>query len=297
MPLKFADKSAYLKKTEDSKEKIANIKPRILNDERRTVIIVSDAEDGLNSEVSNDGETAEYETTQSIPSISEKEKEEVYITIDDDTDTSDIGAISPKQIDEIQYSDEDNEPSIVINQIDRGSSKKRVPSEDEHTDFEEFITDEPRLNIPKRKSAKENDHDYSPKRKGKQRDSSLNSTPEPSSSRPKRLQSTPKKENRKAPMENKTSLEANPFENISKRRFLKTGYVYDTVMSYHATPDPIEIHPEDPRRIYKIFAILEKHGLLAECQRIKSRRATREEITDIHSITHYRKMRETTSKL
>lgn len=69
MPLKFADKSAYLKKTEDSKEKIANIKPRILNDERyqkkeklisvsikpwfffrRTVIIVSDAEDGLNSE-------------------------------------------------------------------------------------------------------------------------------------------------------------------------------------------------------------------------------------------------------
>jgi histone deacetylase 6 len=76
-----------------------------------------------------------------------------------------------------------------------------------------------------------------------------------------------------------------------------TGFVYDTVMSYHATPDPIEIHPEDPRRIYKIFSILEKHGLLAECIRIKSRRATREEITAIHSIIHYRKMRETTSKL
>ncbi|KAG1457388.1 hypothetical protein G6F56_006618 [Rhizopus delemar] len=73
------------------------------------------------------------------------------------------------------------------------------------------------------------------------------------------------------------------YEAVPKRRHLKTGFVYDIVMSYHATLNPIDIHPEDPRRIYKIYAVLEKNGLLAECQRIKSRKATREEITQDRS--------------
>ncbi|KAI9483581.1 MAG: hypothetical protein EXX96DRAFT_451775, partial [Benjaminiella poitrasii] len=75
---------------------------------------------------------------------------------------------------------------------------------------------------------------------------------------------------------------------LNKRRLLKTGFVYDTAMSYHATPDPMEIHPEDPRRIFKIFNILERNGLLNECKRIKSRRALKEEILLVHNIIHYR---------
>ncbi|KAI7889615.1 uncharacterized protein EV154DRAFT_272730, partial [Mucor mucedo] len=51
---------------------------------------------------------------------------------------------------------------------------------------------------------------------------------------------------------------------LTSRRHLKTGFVYDTAMSYHATPNPMEIHPEDPRRIFKIFNILEQNGLLGE---------------------------------
>lgn len=81
---------------------------------------------------------------------------------------------------------------------------------------------------------------------------------------------------------------------LTSRRHLKTGFVYDTAMSYHATPNPMEIHPEDPRRIFKIFNILEQHGLLQECERINSRRATKEEILLVHNIIHYRKLRETT---
>jgi hypothetical protein len=83
---------------------------------------------------------------------------------------------------------------------------------------------------------------------------------------------------------------------LTKHRSLKTGFVYDTVMSYHATPDPMEIHPEDPRRIFKIFNILDRHGLLKECLRIQSRRATKEEILLVHNIVHFRKLRDTSGK-
>ncbi|MBM6383479.1 MAG: hypothetical protein JSY10_05725 [Paenibacillus sp.] len=80
---------------------------------------------------------------------------------------------------------------------------------------------------------------------------------------------------------------------LTSRRQLKTGFVYDTAMSYHATPNPMEIHPEDPRRIFKIFNILEQHGILRECRRIVSRRATKQEILLVHNIIHYRKLRDT----
>lgn len=105
-----------------------------------------------------------------------------------------------------------------------------------------------------------------------------------------RLQKQIKKSRKKSPV-----MDLAIYQNLSKRRLLKTGFVYDTAMSYHATPDPIDIHPEDPRRIFMIYTTLEKHGLLAECKRIKSRKATKEEITAIHSINHYKKMKETAS--
>lgn len=89
-------------------------------------------------------------------------------------------------------------------------------------------------------------------------------------------------------------VQHNKLSNLPRpRRQLKTGFVYDTAMSYHATPDDTEIHPEDPRRIFKIFNIMERHGLLSECKRIKSRRATKEEVLLVHNITHYRTLRNT----
>ncbi|KAK4509410.1 uncharacterized protein ATC70_007761 [Mucor velutinosus] len=91
-----------------------------------------------------------------------------------------------------------------------------------------------------------------------------------------------------------TVVKHNTLANLARpRRLLKTGFVYDTAMSYHATPDDTEIHPEDPRRIFKIFNIMERHGLLTECKRIKSRRATKDEILLVHNITHYRTLRNT----
>jgi histone deacetylase 6 len=82
-----------------------------------------------------------------------------------------------------------------------------------------------------------------------------------------------------------------------RRRLLPTGYVYDVFMSFHATPDPTEIHPEDPRRIFKIYNILAKNGILAECKRIKSRKATRNEILLAHTPSHYQSILDTACKV
>ncbi|KAG1293226.1 hypothetical protein G6F66_006280 [Rhizopus arrhizus] len=105
-------------------------------------------------------------------------------------------------------------------------------------------------------------------------------TPMPVTYKSSRLQKQIKKSRKKSPV-----MDLAIYQNLSKRRLLKTGFVYDTAMSYHATPDPIDIHPEDPRRIFMIYTTLEKHGLLAECKRIKSRKATKEEITAIHKYS------------
>ncbi|KAI9264770.1 hypothetical protein BY458DRAFT_490985 [Sporodiniella umbellata] len=214
------------------------------------------------------------------------------------------------ELDELHYSDDSVELSIIIENTEKNPISKKLLQEDEQIDIEsldsgntiqspfqkkvqpkaeddveEFYEVDIRSNIPKRKAAeKDIDDDYVLNKNSKHPDQVL----KPAPARPKRSHNTTKKES----IEKK--LDDDSFENITKRRFLKTGYVYDTIMSYHATPDPIEIHPEDPQRLYRIYSILQKHGLLAECKRIKSRKATREEITDIHSITHYRKMRETT---
>ncbi|KAI8874801.1 histone deacetylase superfamily [Backusella circina FSU 941] len=78
-----------------------------------------------------------------------------------------------------------------------------------------------------------------------------------------------------------------------RRRLLPTGYVYDVYMSFHATPDPTEIHPEDPRRIFKIYNRLAKNGILDECLRIKSRMATKREILLVHTASHYQSILDT----
>lgn len=84
---------------------------------------------------------------------------------------------------------------------------------------------------------------------------------------------------------------------------LKTGLVYDVRMRYHAKIftsyfEYIDPHPEDPRRIYRIYKILAENGLITDPNlqgvdelgeymlKLPIREATREEILRVHSEEH-----------
>lgn len=84
---------------------------------------------------------------------------------------------------------------------------------------------------------------------------------------------------------------------------LKTGLVYDVRMRYHAKIytsyfEYIDPHPEDPRRIYRIYKILAENGLIIDptlcgsneignyMLKIPIREATKEEILAVHSEEH-----------
>ncbi|AAS51704.2 ADL216Cp [Eremothecium gossypii ATCC 10895] len=84
---------------------------------------------------------------------------------------------------------------------------------------------------------------------------------------------------------------------------LKTGLCYDVRMRYHAKIftsyfEYIDPHPEDPRRIYRIYKILAENGLIEDptlsgideigelMQKIPVREATEEEILTVHSKEH-----------
>lgn len=84
---------------------------------------------------------------------------------------------------------------------------------------------------------------------------------------------------------------------------LKTGLCYDVRMRYHAKIftsyfEYIDPHPEDPRRIYRIYKILAENGLINDPMlsgvddigdlmlKIPVREATRDEILEVHSKEH-----------
>lgn len=84
---------------------------------------------------------------------------------------------------------------------------------------------------------------------------------------------------------------------------LKTGLVYDVRMRYHAKIftsyfEYIDPHPEDPRRIYRIYKILAEAGLIQDSSlagideigplmvKIPIREASAEEILEVHSEEH-----------
>lgn len=84
---------------------------------------------------------------------------------------------------------------------------------------------------------------------------------------------------------------------------LKTGLVYDVRMRYHAKIytsyfEYIDPHPEDPRRIYRIYKILAENGLIVDptlsgsndigdfMLKIPIREAMKEEILAVHSEEH-----------
>ncbi|KAK2852156.1 hypothetical protein FQN49_005312 [Arthroderma sp. PD_2] len=84
------------------------------------------------------------------------------------------------------------------------------------------------------------------------------------------------------------------------RAQLPTGYCYDNRMRYHCEVKPtLDVHPEDPRRVYYIYRELGKAGLIADgtefsgpfvpqpLKRIEARDATESEITLVHTKEHY----------
>lgn len=94
---------------------------------------------------------------------------------------------------------------------------------------------------------------------------------------------------------------------------LKTGLCYDVRMRYHAKIftsyfEYIDPHPEDPRRIYRLYKILAENGLINDPMlsgsadlgplmvKIPIREGTKEEILEVHSKEHYDFV-ESTSKM
>lgn len=91
---------------------------------------------------------------------------------------------------------------------------------------------------------------------------------------------------------------------------LKTGLVYDVRMRYHAKIftsyyEYIDPHPEDPRRIYRIYKRLAEAGLIQDSSlsgsdslgplmvKIPIREATSEEILEVHSESHLKFIQDT----
>lgn len=74
----------------------------------------------------------------------------------------------------------------------------------------------------------------------------------------------------------------------STQNALKTGYCYDVKMRYHSKIyqsyyEYIDPHPEDPRRISKIYNKIKENDLLEKMTKIDIRPATNEEISKIHT--------------
>ena len=87
---------------------------------------------------------------------------------------------------------------------------------------------------------------------------------------------------------------------------LRTGLCYDIRMRFHQTVDYRDTHPEDPRRIYRIYKELALAGLIQDretpstdenelMRRIRTRYATEEEILLVHSKEHLDEMKATES--
>lgn len=80
---------------------------------------------------------------------------------------------------------------------------------------------------------------------------------------------------------------------------LPSGLCYDVQMRYHCEVRPtVDVHPEDPRRIYYIYKELCRAGLVNDpdslrplaprpLKRVYARKATEEEILLVHTAEHY----------
>jgi hypothetical protein len=87
---------------------------------------------------------------------------------------------------------------------------------------------------------------------------------------------------------------------------LRTGFCYDIRMRFHQTVDYRDSHPEDPRRIYRIYKELALAGLIEDREtasankdelmlRLRTRYATEEEILLVHTKEHLEEIKATES--
>jgi histone deacetylase 6 len=74
---------------------------------------------------------------------------------------------------------------------------------------------------------------------------------------------------------------------------MTTGVVYDERFLLHRAPYE---HPEHPGRLAAIHGRLEEEGLLARCEPVAAREATREELERIHTPEHLRTIAETAKR-
>jgi hypothetical protein len=87
---------------------------------------------------------------------------------------------------------------------------------------------------------------------------------------------------------------------------LRTGFCYDIRMRFHQTVDYRDMHPEDPRRIYRIYKELSLAGLIQDREtqsddteelmmRIRARYAIEDEILLVHTPQVLAEMKATQS--
>jgi histone deacetylase 6 len=90
---------------------------------------------------------------------------------------------------------------------------------------------------------------------------------------------------------------------------MRTGICYDSRMRFHATLDPQNSHPEDPRRIFEIYRTMCDAGLVDDPMYeghiksndimlgIRAREVTMEEAALVHTPQHWNFLSTTASKL
>ncbi|KAG9064619.1 Histone deacetylase hda1 [Linnemannia hyalina] len=76
-------------------------------------------------------------------------------------------------------------------------------------------------------------------------------------------------------------------------RSTKTGYVYDVRMRFHQNIHGDNDHPEDPRRIWKIYEALKNAGCLTRMVKLPSREATQAELGLVHTEEHIQTITDT----
>ncbi|KAF9985429.1 Histone deacetylase hda1 [Mortierella antarctica] len=77
-------------------------------------------------------------------------------------------------------------------------------------------------------------------------------------------------------------------------RSTKTGYVYDVRMRFHNNVHGDDDHPEDPRRIWRIFDALNTAQCTDRMIKVPSREATSEELSLVHTESHIDNITKTT---
>ncbi|KAG0064064.1 Histone deacetylase hda1 [Linnemannia elongata] len=90
-----------------------------------------------------------------------------------------------------------------------------------------------------------------------------------------------------------TTVTPRPQPDTIDGRSTKTGYVYDVRMRFHQNIHGDNDHPEDPRRIWKIYEALKNAGCLTRMVKLPSREATPAELGLVHTAEHIQTITDT----